>query len=337
MDTLKRVKSGSKLVPILLLIYACGFGALLLFCLFTGFSDLPPSVTPALTDLQPAPGKLVFVEGGPGHFWIMDTHGTLLRELNIGMDAEYPTWSPDGREIVFSGRTAQGAAVAVISESGSDLTILKDGLDAAAFPRWAPDGNTIVFSGADGIYMMASDGSNLRNLAPDCERCSWPAWSPDGGQIAFVSTSSDWKTDFIHVMDRNGSMQRQLAMPKGGNTHLSWSPDGKQFLFDFWPSGGDGQTNIYVLSGDGSGLKQLTTTQPGHTHNGDPTWSPDGSQIAFVSHYSKRSVLGRWNVVDPPPPGDGVYIMGWDGTGLAPVTSGDLRDARSPDWWAPTE
>lgn len=337
MDTRTRVKSGSKIVPILLILCSCGFGVLLPLCLLGGFSKPPPNITPALTDLRPAPGKLVFVEGGLGHFWIMDTYGTLLQELNVGMDAEYPTWSPDGRRILFSGRTEQGAAVATISESGSDLTILKDGLDAAVFPRWAPDGSAIVYSGADGIYMMASDGSDLRNLAPNCERCSWPAWSPDGSQIAFVSISSNW-TDFsINVMDRNGSNQVQLAIPKSHIGHLSWSPDGKQFLFDFSPWGGDGQTNIYVLGSDGSGLKQLTTTQPGHTYNGDPTWSPDGSQIAFVSYYSRRSFFDRWSILDPPPPGDGVYTMNWDGTGLAQVTSGALRDARSPDWWAPSE
>ncbi len=65
---------------------------------------------------------------------------------------------------------------------------------------------------------------------------------------------------------------------------------------------------IYVINADGSGLRRVTEAGL------DPTWSPDGSRIAFVD----------WRAPA------GIYVVNADGTGLYRLFDGQL--IRQPDW-----
>jgi TolB protein len=272
----------------------------------------------------------------------VNTDGTSFRELHcvIGMEADDPAWSPDGSKILFARRGSSGGVIIVMNEDGSDPTILVKGLRGTGAPRWSHDGTLIAFAAADGsssdIYVMASDGSNLRNLTVDCNYCDWPSWAPDDSAIAFVS-SDDRLTDTINIIDLYAdSKPIQIASFQGGISHLSWSPGGREILFDWRPRGSKQRSDVYTIDNDGSDPKKLTTNKS--EYNGEPTWSPDGSQIAFVAYYPRSSRLSRWiNFLDPPAPGEGIYIMNRDGTGLAQVTLNNLSDVGSPDWWAPPQ
>ena len=62
-----------------------------------------------------------------------------------------------------------------------------------------------------------------------------------------------------------------------------WSPDGKRLLFTVsshdLPTGKT-DTDVYVVEGDGTGLRQLTRFEG---TDGGPRWSPDGKSFLFVS------------------------------------------------------
>jgi len=71
--------------------------------------------------------------------------------------------------------------------------------------------------------------------------------------------------------------------------------------------------DIYVVNGDGSGLRQLTT---GAAQEFDPSWSPDGRRIAYRAQR--------------PPAAPDIYVMNADGSGQRRLASG-LSPAWSPD------
>jgi TolB protein len=91
----------------------------------------------------------------------------------------------------------------------------------------------------------------------------------------------------------------------------SWSPDGRQIAFD---SGSAGDSDIYAINTDGSGLTRLTE---GHQYFA-PLWSPDGRQVVFFS-----AIVGHPNV----------YIMNADGSGQRPLLKArDTGHMESLNW-----
>jgi len=179
--------------------------------------------------------------------------GGLAHQLTKGPYDAMPTLSPNGRRIAFVRLTGATLSLYTIDGQGRHAArLLSDGLDIS--PAWSPDGKTIAYSRLAApslpieeatLYLADADGSQLRALGPEPVRGVSPAWSPDGRRIAFVSFA-----------DHNGP-----ACPVDGCP----------------PSG-----EIYVVGADGTGLTRLTTSEADDEH---PTWSPNGSRIAFASGF----------------------------------------------------
>jgi dipeptidyl aminopeptidase/acylaminoacyl peptidase len=75
----------------------------------------------------------------------------------------------------------------------------------------------------------------------------------------------------------------------------------------------DGNREIYVMSADGTGLERVTNDP---AEDGQPAWSPDGTEIAFSSNRD-----GNFEI----------YVMSADGTGERRLTNGSESD-QSPAW-----
>jgi Tol biopolymer transport system component len=114
--------------------------------------------------------------------------GTDRRDIGTG---EYPSWSPDGSQIVYRGCVGGGKCGLIVanSDGSNPVRITTHANDAA--PRWSPNGGQITFhSDRDGnweIYVINSDGSWLRRVTLNPTTDMNPVWSPDGLRIAFRS------------------------------------------------------------------------------------------------------------------------------------------------------
>jgi Tol biopolymer transport system component len=127
---------------------------------------------------------------GDEEIYVMDADGTNVRQLTSNADFDSaPSWSPDGREILFErapagsftvGTEAQEKDIYVMRADGTHVRRLTDspGLDEG--PDFSPDGTKITFSSArDGqqeIYVMDADGSNPRRLTDNPARDESPDW-----------------------------------------------------------------------------------------------------------------------------------------------------------------
>jgi len=279
-------------------------------------------VTPATS---PAPGeRLVFTVIGNGkQLFSQLADGSDYRQVTTGPGNHVcPAMFPDAQTIAYCADAGGLAEIWTIKPDGSNDTQLTKLGGQALFPAVSPDGTTIAFSGLQGsdqsleIYLVdAKTGSGLKALTscsggkPGCANY-YPSWSPDGKKLVYThQDDGDPEGGFgtneqIWVMNADGSQANALttgSTPK--HQRPDWSPDGKWIAY---ATGIPGNEGIWVMRSDGSRPTQLTGCKPADpsTCTGDdwgPTWSPDGSQIAYLHSISET---------DRP-----IYIMNADGSG----------------------
>ena len=118
------------------------------------------------------------------------------------------------------------------------------------------------------------------------------AWSAGtagvrSGKLVYSGVDpSDGLSD-IYVMNADGSAQVNITHDELVRKDLSpsWSADGTKIVFE--RVSGSGGSSILVANPDGSGLTTLVSSQPigtSNSHNVDPSFSPDGSQVVFASN-----------------------------------------------------
>lgn len=108
----------------------------------------------------------------------------------------------------------------------------------------------------------------------------------------------------------------------------AWSPDGRKIAFTRNEDVGEytafSDDDLFVMDADGDGIRQLTSERDGRSA-GQPTWSPDGRQLAYIDAESVPS--GQ-----PSRPGV-LFVMNPDGSGVRRIGRGefDVDPAWSPD------
>jgi Tol biopolymer transport system component/DNA-binding winged helix-turn-helix (wHTH) protein len=254
------------------------------------------------------------------------------KRLELGKLSGYaPTWTEDGREIVFwnnsqsglwridvsgsAGRSAEPQRLAALGEYAIEAAISRRGHRLAYSS----------FSTHSSIWRIAAPGGTKANevkSAGSVNRATpfiystrddlAPEFSPDGKRIAFMSNrSGNWE---IWVCDSDGSNPVQLTSFRGPwVTFPRWSPDSRRIAFD---SDAEGESDIWVTSASGGKPKRMTTDP---ANDGNPSWSRDGRWIYFDS--ARNGEKQVWKI--PEAGGDAIQVT-QDG-GLEPLESPDGR------------
>jgi len=205
---------------------------------------------------------------GKDVLYLMDVAKASVRaRLDLPVDgATSPVWSPDDRQLAFSGTRG----------------------------------------GISDIYIVNADGKNLRQLTNDKYGDLQPAWSPDGRRIAFASDRgpetdlsilklSNWR---INVMDAQSGAIEVLPNQDGLNLNPQWSPDGRElafisdrtgipnvFIFDF------GNQQHYQITNVLGGVSAITEYSPAIT------WARSADRMAFT--YYERGDYTVWAFDNP--------------------------------------
>jgi len=261
------------------------------------------------------------VVGAPPIF-AQQTQGSAAPTPVLPVQDAYPHVSREGL-VVFQSNRVGGWKLFVARLDGSQLRQLTSGPGEDVTPVWSPDGTHVVFAssrdGNEDIWIVRADGTGQRNLTNHPASDSHPSLSPDGQFVVFCSTRGDGDNDDIYLIKVDGSGLRRLTdNGLDWDTFPSFSPDGRQILFRrlLRVRSGEGtlvNSEVMVMGTDGTGVVNLTRDA---WFDGWPSWSPDGSRIAFSSNRSDTYQI---------------YVMNADGSGLIRVVDSPDTDVR-PQW-----
>ncbi len=299
------------------------------------FDNMIPHVSPDGT-------KILFATDS---VYIMNTDGSDITALTNRekRTSLRPSFSPDGKKIVFTASVDEFPEIFSMNVDGSDLVQLTDGSGFSQMPSYArivttqgnseslPSSETIslqegslVFisqsAGAVDIYSTETGETDVTRLTKTYDAETSPVFSPDGSKVAYIMKKQN--SSELYIMNPDGTEQTLVTaevspysenIPQfylryydGSNPigRPCFSPDGEIIYFT---ADEDDLYSIYSVNVDGSGLRKLGEGQ-------DPCVSPDGSKIVYCVYGNNPAV----------------WIMNSNGSQAKKLTDG-TRPAFSPD------
>lgn len=282
----------------------------------TGLRTLTSGIDPVLS---PDGQQVAFTRwtGDIGELWVTNVDGSNERQILGEMrKAKGPAWSPDGSQVVLNfqkgGRLEEkricrpldtnpspprnaGNIRFGISDNGEPIlcwTIPPD-------PNWSLRTININDRSFDDLY------GGLYAFRP--------AWDP-GQPWRVISDAGD---GLLSVSVDDDDARQQVTDVIGDGSPV-FSPDGRYIAMT---TRLQNEYSIFRMNSDGSGRVRLTQTplwvpvqadSDGQLWNDvSPTWSPDGSLIAFLTDRT-----GRWEI----------WVMNADGSDQRPMFSDEIND-----------
>jgi len=203
----------------------------------------------------------------------------------------FPSFSPDGSQIVYTGCKNGDCKLYLLDVFGGTVGLKIAGItQKAMWPSWCrQSGSTWIAyearsSGNSQINQIDIETGEITALTNGPED-GGPAWSPDCSKIAFLRTSGPYDDIFI-LNPTSGDINQVVSSPYDEGKP-AWSPDGQSLVFTrvMNDTNGDGFVNwndhadLYMVpSGGGT---EINLTQ-GQYSVFAPSFSPDGTQIAFI-------------------------------------------------------
>jgi TolB protein len=257
---------------------------------------------------------------GKKEIYTMNFDGSEVRQITkIRSIALGAGWNIDGTKLAFSvfnrhDDNTRNIDLFEYSFSNGNLRLLSNrkGLNSGA--SYHPNGKqlalTLSYAGNPEIYLLNLDSRKVSQLTRSPGFDVDPSFSPDGSKIAFVSSRAG--KPMVYTMSlANPSDVKRITFAGSYNATPNWAPDSKKLVFAGWL---EGHFDLFTITADGSKIERLTKNEG---NNEDPSFSPDGSMIAFSSNRANKEKA--------------IYVMNVDGTNVKRLTFG-LGNCSGAKW-----
>jgi len=194
----------------------------------------------------------------------------------------------DGRRLYFQAADQSRVALAEVSVSGGDSTLIPTPFANTFLSDIAPDGSSILISSFEGtskegpMWLLPLPAGSPRPLGT---AVAHPAvWTPDGRQLVFADGAD------LYESNPDGSDSRKLATlePRIGEVRVA--PDGRKIrvaVYDLKT----GSSEFWELNRDGSHPHRLLPNWSDPPHECCGQWTPDGKYFLFTSFREGRNSI----------------------------------------------
>jgi len=235
--------------------------------------------------------------GPDGDLWVVDIvpgAGAAPRQLTSAPGLESsPTWSPDGRTIVFVARAGDGSSQLFrVNASGGGPVAITTLSTGASQPRFSPDGRTIAFLSS--VYPDAvDDAANAARVKAARERPSSARIYTGFPYRDYGNNWFDGRVPHLMTVSPEGGDVRALLTGTplvrepgwSGVMEFTWRPDSSAIVFsasvDFHLQADRFDTKDLYLIELGSAPSAPTLLVDAQTNDRNPVFSPDGRYLAW--------------------------------------------------------
>lgn len=211
---------------------------------------------------------------------------SFLREGDIWIK---PVAGGDPRRLTYH----EGLKIShLVNERKRSLEADNPWLYSGSLPNWSPDGKKIAFcsrsrGASSNLGVVSLENGEISWIDPSIDMETNPIWSPDSKRIAFRRLSWDIKKRELLVSDASGCEVKSIWMDKDDRwvsrqrMGATWSHNGEKIAF---VSNRSGWNHLYLSPIEGGEPKKLTEGNYDVIFGSGPKFSPNDSEIAFISN-----------------------------------------------------
>ena len=193
--------------------------------------------------LSPDGKRAAFVTGNPASgIWTFDLERKTKTRITFDQQTvDWPTWSPDGKTLMFTVAQAKGGGTVEIRSKAADGSGTEQTLPAPPnnyhFPAWSPDGKYLTYVWGEGekmtslwIVPVAGDAKPVAIVQPPSQQSNIHNFrvSPDSHWVAYVSDESGQNELYVTSFPEG---KGKWKVSSTGAAYPAWSRDGKELFF----------------------------------------------------------------------------------------------------------